>query len=682
MVKWRTATAAVALLAFVAWGIATFLADPAPRLAPARAALPPTSAVASSGRGVVPGIEELTSPSAPVAERAPARDSKPRHGRVLDAASGKPLAGAIVGLPDSDRCGKLDDEVWSLTQAHEVARSGSDGAFTIPGAVGGQLFTIAADGFGAELIDRDWLGEAANAPLVIALKHPGWFVAHVTDDEGAPLAGIDVRLIARAYLATSFLSLPLSNLLGDSVAVRSTTDASGTATITGVPADIDFDAELFERGARLWRDTIPIHLRPLQYFQKPWRLLDGVAVSGRVVDQFGEPVEGASVDGPFAHCQTDDRGRFFGLPAELAPAAFVYVDDSTDALPARQCSCGSVGVVVDPGERGCLVKVKVFRGVTLRGRLVSPGSRPVGGLITLTTGKERSELRNGARVLGVDATELAAHVDEVSDPEERWYLQRLLDSVTELHERSEDGTFELGGLVPDERYTLHALSFDGLLETRGSVEVRGDRKEPVVLRLLPRKVITVEVVDGRSDARVAAVAVTLQVRGSDGKLVPEDRRLQSDRHTPKSEPDRIVGLEPGQYDLIATTPSGLVGALRGYRVDDTDEPQVARLTVRPGAALRLRSVTVPCHVRVSIDGTLFDWRRVRVDRTGLDDSEVVELHGIDGVTPFDPDERWNPRVIVPAGRLTLEWTIGATAIVEQKAVVVGSSYDCIAPTPK
>jgi hypothetical protein len=137
----------------------------------------------------------------------PAPRPGPVTGRVLDDATGRPLAGAVIAL-GHDALRRL------APRPARTCTTGEDGGFAFERAASGEALLARCEGFLPELVEL----AAGAAPLEVRLAPGGAVTGDLLDDRGAPLAGVRVVALSRG-----------------AVDVReATTDAAGRFALTGL----------------------------------------------------------------------------------------------------------------------------------------------------------------------------------------------------------------------------------------------------------------------------------------------------------------------------------------------------------------------------------------------------------------------------------------------------------------
>lgn len=297
-------------------------------------------------------------------------------GRVVDTASGLPLAGAAI---------------WDQTSPGDNVYSGPAGAFdlnTRPSPTGTRLLVTAA-GYHPERTDVA-ASEALNPTEVrIGLTPAARIAGVVTDASGRPVAGARVRAEPRGRGGARFSSsqsVPAYAAPDGSFVVealygqtcRLTAEAPGYArTLLDVPP--------VEQG----RVIEPVHLM----------LSRGRRLVGTVVDTEGSPVAGAQVellwpldpsdfrllaDSPATAATTNDQGAFL-LPA-TAPGEY-EVNVSHSAYAQRP----TTRVDLPDGESDFEIgDITLVAGSTIHGIVTGPAGRPVAGATIQSIGQYRT----------------------------------------------------------------------------------------------------------------------------------------------------------------------------------------------------------------------------------------------------------------------------------------------------
>jgi hypothetical protein len=202
-----------------------------------------------------------------------------------------------------------------------------------------------------------------------------------------------------------------------------------------------------------------------------------------------------------------------------------------------------------PGDIKC--NIRATRGLYIRGRVVKPDGKPA---------------RN-ASVLGCPSSGLS--IDAVID---------------------EQGEFVLGPLI-EETYQVRATG-RGSLGDSDPVQVEAGTRD-LELRLEFAGAIRGRVVN---ETREPCRADILVMKASSPMAFDDERHDGSWMWTTCQEIE-LTGLQPGAYDLVASTLSGRMGIAKDVNVLSDSESLDVVITVRPVATLVVtaRSVGVPLH---------------------------------------------------------------------------------------
>lgn len=468
------------------------------------------------------------------------------RGRVVESATGEGIAGAEIleagGGPVS---------VWR-PYLPPLATTDSAGRFELPSPGHVTSFWVDAPGFGPVIFEVP--AHPDETPeRVLALRPSAALVSLVSPDQPDP-EGLSVRV----SLPMKELRVPPSR--GDSY--RSDVRWGGGfeergCRIDGLPARIPLVVELLVRGKPWRRPPRPLVLEPGECAELVWDLELPATLGGRLADAAGEPLAGVTLwlwRNPF-----EDPGQ---KPVLLVPAMKETVFDTAvtgadgsfrfDAVPsgwwwvgpeAREPAASDVCSVARPvhvpaGSVGTRVHLVAYRGTTLEGRMLAPDGQPCAGLVFAT-----------------------------SDQVDAFLMARAGD----------DGRFRFSPVPPFELSLVahgrpHAPSEPALV-------VVGESS--VELHLRVGAAIAGRVVDGRTGSPARA---SLTITGPDDDAVlyhagaAEDGKLTLD------------GLEPGAYDLAATTPDGQVGVRRGVVVERGDQVEGIEILVEPAGLAHVRYV--------------------------------------------------------------------------------------------
>ncbi|HYU34961.1 MAG TPA: carboxypeptidase-like regulatory domain-containing protein [Thermoanaerobaculia bacterium] len=203
----------------------------------------------------------------PVETRTPSRPSTLRTGRVLDAVTRRPVAGALVW--------QHFGETFSWT------RSGADGSFRIAAEAVRPLAAV-APGYARAVRPE----VPPDAPVSLALKPAVVLTGRVVDGEDRPVAGAVVRVVPTD---------PFPYYRGLRDLVSGSTREDGTFRLRGVPArsmlQVGAEAAGFAPAEQVASTGEPGQSPPpVQLVLGP-----GSSLTGRLVTEDGRPASGAEV---------------------------------------------------------------------------------------------------------------------------------------------------------------------------------------------------------------------------------------------------------------------------------------------------------------------------------------------------------------------------------------------------
>ncbi|MES1243979.1 MAG: carboxypeptidase regulatory-like domain-containing protein [Acidobacteriota bacterium] len=297
-------------------------------------------------------------------------------GRIVSAADGRPVAGALV----------WSDDLGSFQ------RAGADGAYRFEAVPGRQLALMgAAPGFFQQ--ETDWTVQTQDrrAPT-LALEPALALSGTVVDEQGRPVAGAEIK----ARLQPG--SRPRT-MAGWGSGGNALTSPAGVFRISTLYAGLAHELTLTRRGFAVSRETVP----PLEPGRPavPVRLVlrPGRTGAGRVVNQADQPVAGATVllepvaSGDLMARMNrgrDDAWRFEATAGADGRFEVPDLPPGTFELTARGPGYAPItvpGLTVPEGAgRIDLGTISLVRGVALEGFVTGPGGKPVeGARIALST---------------------------------------------------------------------------------------------------------------------------------------------------------------------------------------------------------------------------------------------------------------------------------------------------------
>lgn len=494
-------------------------------------------------------------------------------GRVVDRASGVPVEDALVGL--------RDEAGWTAEDVAQT-RTGPSGQFEWVVSERRELeLHVEADGF-ASAWGRVTRGHDSPArEHVFGLWRTATIRGRVIDGHGSPLEGILLWAgceVEQLQVIPERRSGPLRPQSDPGVSAR--TDEAGTFELVGLPPRVRIELMAFEeeRRSRTWSRELA--LAPAEVHAIEIVLHEKVTLAGKVLDQRGQPVarlelwmtsareqppepiffRGYLGEEPDHRCRTAADGSFRFEPSlpgpyHVGPAPARARRQTPGNLPVRaRAAPVATYVELPPGPALQDRVLRVERGRFIQGRVVGPGGRIV---------------KDG--------------VVRVWSPEFGWLPTALL---------GDDGSFAAGPL-PNGVHTLRAASRDVQSD---AVEASAGATD-VLLRLnLPR--LAAQRICGRVES-------TSPPRGA--KVFLFDRAREFDYRVEDVGTNghfEFRGLEPGLYDVVASTEEGTSGWVSG-------------VSPSPRCETRIPVILEECaYVRVTPLGDP-QWTNVRALRDGI-----------------------------------------------------------------
>ena len=463
-------------------------------------------------------LEVALKPAGGLAVRVTDRTGRPRSGVPVWAwVPGELPAGVVMrGLPSEP-----PQRRW----LPEGVTDGT-GSAQLSGLPAGSVRASArAQGFPEVASPPVELAAGQRRELTLVLTSGVTLACSVTDAQGVPLEGARVEVFRRQEQRERpriFLrgdDKPWDDLLGGAA-----TDGEGRAVVAPLPVGAvrvwvslpgfvtaRLDAEVGEAGGELG----PVMLTP------------GVAVRGRVVDEHGAAVASAQVfSGPAGSpmlvqlaAHSDGEG-FFTIADVSADASLVL-----QARAPRHVASPPTPVPMPPPD---LVELKVARGRTLSGRVVTEAGEPLAG--AQVSASQRVQRAMGGAVM------------------------MTAGRATSFAETDEGGGFLLEALPPGEAITLSA-SASGYQSQQLDVDL-AERGEgvPVTVTLRRGLVVAGRVVDAagapRAGVRVECTSAAM-ARGAVGmfSFVPPVTTSADGRF-------RFEGVAEGRWQLVASDGEG------------------------------------------------------------------------------------------------------------------------------
>lgn len=291
-------------------------------------------------------------------------------GTVTDAATGRPVAGARIGM--------------NWTQTHAV-ETGTDGHYELPGWTGRNVLEVGvtAEGYGRA---KEFVGD--RTVVDVALEPGDSVSGRVVDTAGAPVAGAYVSAMASSRVHTGTQRTSFGTAV---------TGADGCFCVTSLCHDLVHTLIVTAEGfGRLLLDFDPHRNGPGTVELGDVVVKPGHAIEGVVVDSDGSPVprvlvvlKGANTDrarlrgqpspdlsfyGSTEERSTDDLGRF-RFP-DLAPGEY-----SVHARPEKAPE-GASGFRLGAGDITD-ARVLIGRGRSVIVRATGPDGGPLEGVVVM-----------------------------------------------------------------------------------------------------------------------------------------------------------------------------------------------------------------------------------------------------------------------------------------------------------
>src|SRR6266542_2220687 len=370
--------------------------------------------------------------------------------------------------------------------------------------------------------------------LLAAQARAGSVTGRVLDASGKPIAGAKVQWMA--YRSDDEVLLDETAGKDPAVLGETSADAQGQFRVVLDKPGVSIALRVFA------------HAHPSARFSGPFDsaeenpLFDillpaAQPMSGRVVDEAGNPVGGARVFVASREVVVDGDTRYLGEARTGADGAFTVTDApegarvvvvrAPDFIPANR-----IQLEAKPEE-----KISLQRGGAVRGLVTDAAGKPASGVIVTTD-------------------DAAAQADA-------------------------QGRFRLTGL-PAGVHHLQALSKDDLAARKDGVRVRKGEEVEANLKLRPVTVISGTVVEEGNrrpvaGARVSAYQATGFVRFA-------RRRAERAARTDARGRFRLAGLAPARYAIEAVRDGYLAAAIAGVNAAAQSVP-VANLALRKAASI-------------------------------------------------------------------------------------------------
>lgn len=451
-------------------------------------------------------------------------------GKVADAHTGKPIAGALV---------------WSgLPPELPAVRTAEDGTFRLPILTAGRSLGVAAPGY---QLPESQPGQPAK-PAAVALKRAAEIRGQVVDTAGTPIAGAAVRIER-----DSFRDKEISSLWYESQHISG---ADGSFSFRGLLPGRSY--LLFARRLGHGRNGVRVETasdgRPV-----PARIVlgPGATVAGRIVDESGNPVEGAEV---LMFEETSNSDNVVETRSEPTGAfSFPHLDTGRFRILARRA-----GYALASLDRIAVPEVDARVDA---GEIVLKAGSVIEGRVTDTRGR------------AVEGVEIRAHSDEGPLDPRRIYSEEMPPPDARS---GKDGRFQVPDLERGSRYSLSVRHPDHVQEHVPDVEA--PTSDPIQIELQPARSLLVRVEGPRGEpVPDAEVSSFVRLGGgalSGGSLGRSDLKGEL----------RASGLKPGLQDLFIRGRGYQDTWWKGVEVPQDRDPEPVTVTMERGAVLEGRAM--------------------------------------------------------------------------------------------
>jgi len=539
----------------------------------------------STGEGEAKSVAEPAAQSERVSAGAAAASPTPAPPPSVNssAAGGTSFWGRLIGSTDSLPI--QGARIFGLGEGEiGVRASDAEGLFSYFSEAGpAPVLRIDAAGFGPVLVELAHGYESIEKAMPIPLQRAATLEARVIDRNGAPIAGLEVRLSSPAHA----LARPEgAYLFHTPLNWSATTDETGVCTLADLPPEVALSLSVLDAGRVEFQAASPLTLEPGELRRWQHRRGGGIALFGVAIDEHRAAVGGLEL-------WLAGKDAAMGLSAEqhyfhASLAKLVVQRTRTD-------NAGRFSFADVPSGEWLLGPAPATAG----GGALAPAVAPLAQLIrvdAIAADQEvivnvRSGLYVRGRVVRPDgSTGVSAMVYAVCDE----------PAGTLWAQSQPDGQFSLGPFAPGE-LRLMASGTDGLADSE-YVRVQAGSEE-VLLQLRQAARLQMFAVDAATSAPALA-RFYLRSRS------PVESLHMREMMDPSSAASglEVNGLLEGTYDISALTSDGRVGVTREIRVSG-DTPS-AQAVVRVGASAKLRvrllGDSQPCQLEVESEG-VFLW---------------------------------------------------------------------------
>jgi len=483
-------------------------------------------------------------------------------GKVTDAGSGRPIAGAAV---------------YQHNNYRKRTVTGADGRYAIAGIDAWPEFDTVvaeADGYAPTYSQLQPIAALTRERVIdLAMKRGAMISGRVLGPEGKPVAG------ARVGISSLALRLPTQLWASVSRATTTTTDEDGIFRLVVRPTEKERRVHAGKDGLG-WGASKP-------FVPKAGAKVTGIqlrlprcgAVAGRVTDAAGSPIDSARVTlsadrgriGRCAYTRPDGRYEMEGIPdgtydlRVLPPGALADARSPFSGLEHK-------GVTVSGGGR-TEVNLVLRRGPTLTGRVVDAGGRALDNVLVralpwFSPSVITMSLR--APCVRVACTDARGRfrIEGLWDVEKKYFLQAVKAGYEQGYARE---------IRPGSAEVL--ITLQNTRKLKGRVLVGSTGRPAIEFRI-----------QGFSVPGPGSKERRRMIRFSNVR----NRGIFTDL-----EGRFMLHLKPGTYEIEAQAPGGLSSETRRIEVPAVGDPEFLELEVWEGATV--------CGRIVSLDGKPLDY---------------------------------------------------------------------------
>jgi len=462
---------------------------------------------------------------------------RPLSGRVVEKATGAPVANAVVWAGERP------------ATVHTTVHTGPDGGFRLT-APEAEVF-LQAGAAGYLPADRKAVPRGSSTPVILALEPAAKLSGVVVDAAGRP--------VSRAGLQLGLQSdRPRSSGWGG---LYAWSRADGKFQIPGLPFRASGRISAHRSG--LAEASLPVQIPEPGLPFKPLRIVlgAGLTLSGRTVDEGGRPVAGAQV-------------TLGGGSADFMTERDQTTSDGTGRFAFRNLSPGKAQLVVRrsgfatrrlmdveiPAERSALDlgEIELKAGAEIEGRVTDERDHPV----------------EGAEVIG--ASPFSPVVVDIMDPGEPGQGPPQVKT-------GPDGTFRLTDLEPGRRVDL-AVRHPGYVPANvPGVEV--PTKGLLRIELKTAHGLAGRVIGPDGEPVPDASLSWLQETRTNGGSMSQESSLGT---TDGDGGFRVTGLAPGPIDLRVSAKGYVPRLIEGVQIPPDRDLEGFEIRLERGASLEVR----------------------------------------------------------------------------------------------